>query len=199
MDFRALRPLAVAFALLPLIPAAALSHCDSLDGPVVKDARAALAKGDPAAVLKWIGADREKEVTDAFKKTLAVRGKGDDAKELADRWFFETLVRLHRAGEGEGFTGLKPAGSAEPGLAAADKALESGSADELAKDVSAAVADGIRKRFALAAEKKKRAADGVAAGRDYVGAYIDFIHFVEGAHRLAADGAGHDKAEHGEP
>lgn len=131
---------------------------------------------------------------------MAVRGKGEDAKALADRWFFETLVRIHRAGEGEAFTGLKPAGSADPGLTEADKALQAGSAEELAKEVSSALADGLRKRYALVAEKKKRAADGVEAGRGYVAAYVDYIHFVEAAHRLAAEGAGHRHAtEHDEP
>lgn len=86
----------------------AFAHCDTLDGPVVQAARIALEKGDVRALVKWVQADDEKEIRVAFQKTLAVRAKGAEAKELADMYFFETLVRIHRAGEGAPYTGLKP-------------------------------------------------------------------------------------------
>ena len=181
----------MAFAGVSLIPGRVWAHCDSLEGPVVQDARLALEKGDPTPVLKWVSKEHEDELLVAFKQTMAVRGKGDDAKGLAGQFFFETLVRIHRAGEGEAFTGLKPASDVDPGIAAADKALRSGSADELAKQVSAGVAEGIKKRFAIAMEKKKHAAHSVEAGREYVEAYVDFIHFVENVDRLASHGASH--------
>jgi hypothetical protein len=177
------------------------AHCDSLEGPVVQDARLALEKGDPNPVLKWVRREHEGEIRDAFKEAIAVRGKGDTAKALADRYFFETLVRIHRAGEGEGFTGLRPASSVDAGIAAADKALQSGSAKELARHMSAAVAEGIQKRFAVAVERKKHMADSVEAGREYVEAYVDYIHFVESVNRLASHGASHLHQEsdaHGE-
>ncbi len=155
---------------------------------MVKDARVALEKGDVTPVLKWVKKDYEGEIRDAFRQTMAVRAKGEDAKVLADRYFFETLVRLHRAGEGEAFTGLKPAGSVDPGIEAADKALQSGSARELASRMSAAIAEGIQKRFALALERKKRAADSVDAGREYVEAYVDYIHYVETVNGLVSHG-----------
>jgi hypothetical protein len=85
-----------------------LAHCDTLDGPVVQTARTALEKGDITPLLKWVRVEDEKEIKDAFEKTLAVRRKGAEAKELADMYFFETLVRIHRAGEGAPYTGLKP-------------------------------------------------------------------------------------------
>jgi hypothetical protein len=44
-----------------------------------------------------------------FRK-LCVRTLDLEAKALADRYFFETLVRLYRAGEGAAYKGLKPAG-----------------------------------------------------------------------------------------
>ena len=110
----------------------ARAHCDTMNGPVVTEAKAALEKGDVTPVLKWVSKDNEEEIRTAFKKTLTVRSKSIEAKELADMYFFETLVRVHRAGEGAPFTGLKPAGSeVEPGIAAADQALERGSADEV--------------------------------------------------------------------
>ena len=84
------------------------AHCDTLDGPVVKTARAALEKGDVTPILKWVKKENEAEIRDLFKKTLSVRSKGKEAQELADMYFLETLVRVHRAGEGEPYTGLKP-------------------------------------------------------------------------------------------
>jgi uncharacterized protein DUF6448 len=181
---------ALAIACVALSGGAA-AHCDSLDGPVVRDARAALEKRDPALVLKWVTGEREQEIRDAFARTLAVRALGKPAGELADQWFFETLVRVHRAGEGEAFTGLKAAGSTDPGIAAADAALESGSAARLAKELGAALEAGIIRRFDLAHERSKHAAESVAAGREYVSAYVDYIHFVETAHRLEQQGAPH--------
>ena len=85
---------------LLMIPASSLAHCDTLEGPVVTDAKKALEKGDVNPVLKWVKKEQEGEIREVFKKTLAVRSKGPEAKELADRYFFETLVRIHRAGEG---------------------------------------------------------------------------------------------------
>lgn len=187
--FRTCAGLFMAVAVVSLVPGRVLAHCDSLVGPVVQDARLGLEKGDPTPVLKWVNKEHEGEIRDAFKQTMAVREKGDDAKALADRYFFETLVRIHRAGEREAFTGLKPASNVDPGIAAADKALQSGSAKELAKHMSTAVAEGIQKRFAVAVERKKHAADSVEAGREYVEAYVDYIHFVESVNRLASHGA----------
>jgi hypothetical protein len=180
----------VLLAACALTPQAS-AHCDSLAGPVVQDARAALEQGDPTPVLKWVRPEHEDEIRSTFRQTLAVRAKGDDARALADRHFFETLVRVHRAGEGEAFSGLKPASSTDPGIAAADKALQLRSGDALARDMSTAVAEGIRKRFALAVERKQHAATSVEAGREYVAAYVDYIHFVESVNRLAAHGASH--------
>jgi hypothetical protein len=137
----------------------------------------------------------EDEIRDAFEQTMAVRAKGDEARALADRYFFETLVRIHRAGEGEAFNGLLPADSVDPGIAAADEALQTGSVDELARHLSAAVSEGVRKRFAEAHARKKHAADSVEAGREYVAAYVDYIHFAEGINQLATHGAPHTHQE----
>lgn len=179
----------VALAVLCTVPYETWAHCDSLEGPVVQDARLALEKGDPAPVLKWVSKEHEGEIRDAFKQTMAVRASGGDTRALADRFFFETLVRIHRAGEGEAFTGLKPAGDVDPGIAAADKALQSGSPEELARRMSAAVSEELQKRFAVALERKKHAQTSIEAGREYVEAYVQYIHFVESVNRLASHGA----------
>jgi hypothetical protein len=195
-SFRNTAATLLAFAVASLAPTGAWAHCDSLDGPVVQDASLALDKGDPTPVLKWVKKEHEGEIRDAFKQTIAVRGKGEAAKALADRFFFETLVRIHRAGEGEAFTGLKPASDVDAGIAAADKALLSGSGKELSMQLSAAVSEGMRERFAIALEQKKHAGESVEAGRQFVEAYVGYIHFVESLNRLASHGA---TSQHHEP
>lgn len=171
------------------------AHCDTLDGPVVGDARMALQKGDVTSLLKWITKEHEQEIRDTFKRTLSVRAKGREARELADRFFFETLVRIHRAGEGAPFTGLKPAGTVEPAIVAADKALNVESVDKLADKIANAVRDEIKKRFKEALEKKKRAEDSVEDGREFVEAYVNYVHFIEGIHNMVAKGAEHNHGE----
>jgi len=167
---------------VPFLMPFVFAHCDTLDGPVVKTARAALEKGDVVPVLKWVKKENETEIRDLFKKTLTVRGKGKEAQELADMYFLETLVRLHRAGEGEPYTGLKPAGIVEPAVTEADKALESGSVDNLVKLVTEAASKGIRERFNKAKEAKKHVDQSIEAGREFVEAYVQFTHYAERLH-----------------
>ena len=105
-------------------------HCDSLDGPVVAAARRALDAGDVDLVLPFVPEQGEAEVRGVFQSTLRVRELSDDAREVADRLFFETAVRVHRAGEGAPYTGLKPAGlSFGPVIPLAESAVETGSAE----------------------------------------------------------------------
>jgi len=174
-----------------MLPAAAIAHCDTLDGPVVMTAKAALEKGEVTPLLKWVRKEDEKEIQQLFKKTLEVRKQSKEAKELADMYFFETLVRIHRAGEGAPYTGLKPAGTVEPAVAGADRALESGTVEELVKLVNEAAARGIRERFARVVETRKHADHTVEAGRGFVAAYVDFTHYVERIHMDAVAGSGH--------
>ena len=158
----------------------ALAHCDGLDGPVVNLARQALAKGDVKIVLPWVAADKEVEIRKAFDLTMAVRGKGEKERELADMYFFETLVRVHRAGEGAPYTGLKSAGlGLGPAIPAADKALESGNPGPLLKLINEKIHEGIHKYYMEAKEKKAHAGESVEAGRAYVNAYVPYLHFVE--------------------
>ena len=164
---------------LLMAPKFANSHCDTLEGPVVKTAKMALEKGDVTPILKWVKKGNEGEIKEAFKKTLAVRKQGKEAQELADMYFFETLVRIHRAGEGAPYTGLKPGEAIEPIIAESDKALESGSVENLVKDVKDAAAKGIQDKFAHAKETKKHADESIEAGREYVEAYVVFTHYVE--------------------
>ena len=109
-----------------------------------------------------------------------MRALSPQAKELADRFFFETLVRVHRAGEGAPFTGLKPAGrDLGPAIPAADKAIEEGSVESVVKLVTAAMQERLREHFNEVMGAKEFQAGDVAAGRAYVKAYVEFIHYVE--------------------
>lgn len=180
-------------ALAAILPGKAAAHCDSLDGPVITEARAALEKGDVTALLKWVRGEDEQEIRMTFQRALAVRKLGPEAQALADNYLFETLVRIHRAGEGAPYTGLKPAGSIEPVVAKADRALEQGSVDELAKAIAAHTEEGIRERFQHALETRKRAKDSVQAGREYVEAYVTYVHYVEGIAQVV-----HGAPHHGE-
>ncbi len=189
--------LIVLAVFLLFLPRVAAAHCDTLDGPVITDAKAALEKGDVTPVLKWVRKEDEGEIHRAFEKAVTVRAKGPEARELADTYFFETLVRVHRAAEDAPFTGLKAAETElEPAVAGADKALETGKADELVKLVTSDVAAGIHHRFHHALEKKKHAAESVEAGRQYVEAYVEFVHYVE---RLHTDAIGPAARHHAEP
>jgi hypothetical protein len=185
-------------ALAVLLSGPATAHCDTMDGPVVKDAQRALAEGRVDPVLKWVSENDEGPIRKAFEMTLAVRGESEAAKSLADNYFFETLVRIHRAGEGEGFTGIKPSGKVDPAIAAVDSALTNGDIDPLADRIAAAVRDAIKERFADAHGRRQVAEDTAAQGRDYVEAYVELTHFVESVHHLAANGASHKHRENKE-
>jgi hypothetical protein len=172
-----------------------LAHCDTMDGPVIKAAKLALEKGDVTPVLKWIKKEYEDEIRSAFKKTLQVRMKGQDARELADMYFFETLVRLHRAGEGEPYTGLKPSGTPiEPPVLAADNALEIGDMQELSKLLTTTIEEGLVIRFKRALVAKNEANKNVEAGRKFVEAYVEFVHYTEHLHQAAENNAHHDES-----
>ena len=186
----------VAALALGCLPSTTWAHCDSLDGPVVKAAKLALERGDVTPVLKWVKKDTEDEVRNAFEHALKVRKAGAEARALADRYFFETLVRLHRAGEGAPYTGLKPAGTQpEPAVLAADEALEKGSVDALVKLLSDELATGVRKRFAHARERQTKAEVSVEAGREFVAAYVEFVHYAEGMHSVATGAATSHEAD----
>ena len=181
---------ALALAAILLGPTIALAHCDGLDGPVVKASQTALESGDVNPVLVWVQKNDEAEIKAAFQKTLAVRKLSSAAMALADNYFFETLVRIHRAGEGAAYTGLKPAGrDLGPAIPAADKALGSGTLMELAKLLESAVQGGLEARFKEVAAKKKFKKDDVVAGRDYVKSYVEFIHYVERLYEAAKNPA----------
>ena len=176
-----------------VLAANAFGHCDTLNGPIVPLAQAALEKGDITPLLKWVQPAYEHELKEAFDKAVAVRREGKDAQELADRYFLETFVRVHRAGEGAPYTGLKDE-PVLPIVALADKALETGSADSMVSKIKDHVARGIKDKFERAVELGKHKDHTVEAGRAYVAAYVEYVHYVEGI-RNAVMAAGHAHGE----
>lgn len=181
-------------------PAPAFAHCDGLDGPVVKAAARALDSGRLADVLIWVRAEDEPEIRAVFEETRAVRVLSPQAKALADRHFFETVVRIHRTGEGAPYTGLKPAGrDLGPAIPAADRALDSGSIAPLTDLLVRAMNDRLRAQFEHARMARGFKADDVTAGREYIKAYVEFIHYVERLYEaIGASPHGHygDAASH---
>jgi len=174
-----------------------IGHCDGMDGPVVTLARRALEAGNVNLVLPWVREQDEAEVREAFAHALAVRKLGGEAKDLADRHFFETLVRVHRAGEGAPYTGLKPAGrDLGPAIPAADRALEDGSIDKVLKVLNDAMRKGLHEHFHETVAHKRFEPNDVKAGRDYVEAYVPYIHYVERLWQAASGPAHGHHAEH---
>jgi hypothetical protein len=188
------------FAAAAFLPAQnARAHCDGLDGPVVKAAEKALSENNVNLVLIWVQKEDEPEIKHAFEQTLAVRKLNPEARELADRYFFETLVRVHRMREGAPYIGLKPAGrDLGPAIPAGDKALESGNVEPVVQLLSEKMEHGLRNHFKEAAAKKKFDQNDLAAGRAFVQSYVEYIHYIEGLYN-ATTSAAHGHYPEGEP
>lgn len=170
------------------------AHCDSISGPVVGAARQALTAGDVNLVLPYVKPDAEAELTNAFQRTLAARQAGGEAALVADRWFFETAVRLHRAGEGAPYTGLKEIADLNPALAAAEEALETGDLHEVTAVLTDSVQSGLSQRYRAVQEARERAAhEGtVAANRERVEAELGFETYVYQLHLATQGAAAHE-------
>lgn len=177
----------VLLAMILVSGSEAFAHCDTMDGPVVKAAQRALVTKNVNLVLIWVQKKDEPEIKQRFQQALAVRRLNREARELADNYFFETVVRLHRAGEGEPYTGIKPAGTDfGPIVPVVDKALQDGSLAALLKLFAVTEHSEIQKRFSDAMSKKNFDRNNVEAGREYVKAYVSFLHHVEHLYEMKA-------------
>ncbi len=157
----------------------AYGHCDKLDGPVATAARHALDTGEFNAIRIWVGEDQEAELRDAFRQAREVRDLNSDAQQLADRYFIETAVRLHRAAEGMPFTGVKPAGTPNPAdIRAGDRAIESGDIQPVLDLLQTQLSENVRKWYQQAMDAKQAKDQNVLAGREWVDAYVQYIVYV---------------------
>ena len=189
----------LSFVLLASVatPQLAEAHCDSMDGPVVKAAQKALETGNVNLVLIWVYPEQEAEVRTAFQKTLNVRDTNEEVREMADMYFFETLVRLHRESEGAPYTGIKPAGTDfGPAIPAADKALETGSLQEVRDLLIHAFEEGLQSYFKEASGLQNFNPNNIEAGRKYVEAYVKYTHYIEPIYEIVSSGASHHTHAH---
>lgn len=160
------------------------AHCDTLDGPVVNAARRAMETDNVNYMLIWVKPENEDEIKKALKRARDKKGKAKTKKEKskAEMELFEILVKVHREGEGTKYEGIKPAGSAEPEIVLADKVVETGKLDNVLHQIqSSKNREIILHLFHKVQEKSHYSVDDVPAGREFIEAYVAFIHTVEKA------------------
>jgi hypothetical protein len=201
-----MRKILMASAILSVLASPAFAHCDGVDGPVAGAAVQALETGNVNLALPYAPASAEDEIKAAHGMAVAARNAGVAATKVADRWFMETVVRLHREGEGAAFTGLKPAGiDYGPVIPAAEAALKSGDPAKVVALLSGAVKDQLQVRFEEAKKVLERTprdrpetVAAVPAVRARVSAEFAFIEYAEGIHAaLKAKGHGAGADAHG--
>jgi hypothetical protein len=181
---------AALFAVLAVIvsnPASA--HCDSYDGPVITDARKALETNNPEPVLKWISEKQEDEVVSLFNNTVALKNGDREIYQVVEKYFFETLVRLHRETEDAPYTGLKPAGTTKQIIQMTDKALEERNVDDFLAKFNSHIDKVVREKYQKVAELDKVKDNSKEQGRAFVIAYVDYTHTVEALHDVMEHGS----------
>jgi hypothetical protein len=189
--------MALAVAYWSAWPQQASAHCDGVDGPVAVAARQALETGNVNLALPYAPASAEEEIVARFAQARAVRASGGEAQELADRAFMETVVRLHRVGEGAEFTGLQPAGvDYGPVVPAAEQALETRDLSELRAILIADIDRELAERLAHAKELEGATLepsnhDQVSAARERINAELAFVLYAEGLRQAIASSAQH--------
>src|SRR5690554_3266971 len=162
-----------------LVSISGFAHCDSYDGPVIKDALKALDQNNVELVLKWIGPQQEEEVIFLFEKAYQLKNGDKQLYTIVEKYFLETLVRLHRETEGAPYTGLKPAGSMTPLVEMADKSIATKSAEEVIDAVTTHLEQVLRERYATVSKLSKSKNNSVKEGRAYVEAYVAYTHTLE--------------------
>ena len=184
--------LAIVFGMGPM---RALAHCDRVNGPVAQDAREALRTGNfqPAAI--WVGKEQTPELRRAFERSLSAYKQGGAGREVAEKYFMETTVRLHRAAEGFPYEGLKPAQPVAGDIAAAEKALETGNLKPVLDMLNSEIRNETSKLFQEARDARKNRNDSIEAGREWADAYVRYVIFVHGLHKKIEKGPAHGVGE----
>lgn len=182
------------FMIFGSVPASA--HCDSYDGPTIKDAVKALETNNVKLVLKWIKPEQEKEIIPLFNKTYALKSGDKEVYAIVEKHFFETLVRLHRETEGAPYTGLKPAGTTKPIILMSDQAIESRNIDDLLGKLNNHIGKVLKEKYEKVAALEKIKNDSPEQGREYVEAYVGYTHTIEAMHDIVEQGSGHDAHNH---
>jgi hypothetical protein len=185
------------FTSLMFSSQAVLAHCDSYDGPVIKDAYKALEKNNVNFVLKWVNENQEEEIVSLFNKTYQLKTGDKEIYEIVEKHFFETLVRLHRETEGAPYTGLKLAGTTKKIVQMSDNAIKSGSIDDLLVKLNNHIGNVLREKYEKVLELEKVKNESIEKGREYVKAYVIYTHTLEGIHGILEHSAeGHSAHQH---
>lgn len=165
------------------------AHCDTMDGPLIKDAMKAIGQNNVNYVLKWVSSENDAEIKNVYNLMMKVRELSPEARELAEKYFFETLVRIHRSGEGVPYTGVKQSGTPiDERVLAADKSIEIGNLSPLRDMVSKDKLPELTVRFEKVMSLKNYDVNNVESGREYIEAYVQFFKFAEGEEELHAAG-----------
>ncbi len=186
--------LSIAFLAVMIVFSAqpAYAHCDSYDGPVIKDAMKALETNNVKLIKKWISEDQEKEIVSLFNKTYSLKKGDKEIYTIVEKHFLETLVRLHRETEGAPYTGLKPAGTTKDIVKLTDQSIEDKDFDAFYAKLNNHIISILKEKYKklMALEKVKN--NSVEEGRAYVAAYVDYTHSVEALHDILLGGGGHN-------
>ena len=194
--FKAKLFVVVIISLMFALPFSSLAHCDSYDGPVIKEAYKALETNNVSLVLKWISKEQEQEIISLFNKTSKLKSGDKEIYQIVEKHFLETLVRLHRETEGAPYTGLKPAGSTKKIVVLSDKAIDSTSADDLVGKLNGHVEKVVREKYNLVSALNIEKDISAEKGREFVKAYVDYTHTLEAIHGILESGGGHAEHKH---
>ncbi len=181
MMIKTIGTLTLAATIIIMMPLTASAHCDTMDGPTVIDGVSAMENNNINYVLKWVQPEYEDELTNAFNLSMKVKDLSPEAREIAERYFFENLVRIHRVGEGAPYDGVKPSGTPiDEKVAAADKSIEIGNLSPLDGMIDEEKIPELTERFEKVMSLKDYDVNDVEAGREYIEAYVKFFKFAEG-------------------
>jgi hypothetical protein len=90
---------------------------------------------------------------------------------------------------------VKAGGAVEPGIAAAERALEVDSVQDLSKELTGALQKELEESFRRVESAKNFKPADVEAGRLFVARYIGFIHYIERLHRTIESAGSSPEAE----
>ncbi|MFZ2283989.1 MAG: DUF6448 family protein [Lutibacter sp.] len=190
----------ILFAILLFSSQVTFAHCDSYDGPVIKDAVKALKTNDVNLVFKWLKKDQEQEITALFNKTYSLKNGDKEVYEIVEKHFFETLVRLHRETEGEPYTGLKPAGTTKQIIQMTDEAIKEGNVNGFLLKFNKHFEKVVREKYDKVLQLSKVKDNSTEEGRAFVAAYVNYTHTIMMMHDILEHGIEHGSgdAEHKE-
>lgn len=167
------------------------AHCDRVNGPVAVAAKEALKSGDVSQVLIWVGEEQEEELRSKFKESMQVYRQGEPSRKLAERYFMETTVRLHREAEGMPYTGLKPASEVSEDIQLAEKALDSGKLKPVINLLSKELRQKTERLLSRAKKAETNKGNSIEAGRRWVDAYVKYIVYVHKLYQKIQAGPAH--------